>query len=39
LERFPGYTLTTLLNEDAELLRLLTIEELGAPPAEGGADG
>jgi hypothetical protein len=34
LERFPGYTLTTLLDEDPELLRLLTIERLGTP--EGG---
>jgi hypothetical protein len=37
LQRFPGYTLTTLLEEDAELLRLLKIEQLGTP--EGGVDG
>lgn len=29
LERFSGYTLATLLEEDAELLRLLHIESLG----------
>lgn len=29
LRRFPGYTLTTLLAEDFELLRLLKIEALG----------
>lgn len=34
LERFPGYTLSTLLAEDAHLLRLLKITELGTP--EGG---
>lgn len=31
LERFPGYTLTTLLAEDTLLLRLLAIEALGTP--------
>jgi hypothetical protein len=38
LRRFPGYTLGTLMAEDAgllRLLRLLRIEELGTP--EGGA--
>jgi len=34
LNRFPGYTLGTLLAEDAGLLRLLEIERLGA--REGG---
>jgi hypothetical protein len=29
LERFPGYTLATLLAEDAGLLRLVRIEALG----------
>jgi hypothetical protein len=29
LERFPGYTLSSLLAEDTELMRLVTIEELG----------
>jgi len=29
LERFSGYTLQTLLAEDAELLQLLKIEQLG----------
>lgn len=29
LRQFPGYTLTTLLAESPELLRLLTIENLG----------
>jgi hypothetical protein len=38
LQRFPGYTLTSLLQEDAELLRLLKIEQLGTPD-EGGVDG
>lgn len=40
LRQFPGYTLTTLLQEDVRLLRLLSIESLGTPdepdPAEGG---
>jgi hypothetical protein len=29
LRRFPGYTLTTLLAEDARLLQLLAIEARG----------
>jgi hypothetical protein len=29
LERFPGYTLSSLRAESAELLRLLAIEERG----------
>ena len=37
LQRFPGYTLQTLLDESAELLRLVTIEQLGTP-TEGGED-
>jgi len=32
LRQFPGYTLGTLLAEDAGLLRLLQIEALGRPP-------
>lgn len=37
LERFSGYTLRTLLNEDTELLRLVQIEKLGRPDdPEGG---
>lgn len=40
LERFPGYTLTSLLEEDALLLRLVTIEAMGRrpepEPPEGG---
>jgi hypothetical protein len=37
LREFPGYTLTTLLQEDVRLLRLLSIERLGTPdPPEGG---
>ena len=36
LARFPGYTLGTLLAEDAGLLRLLEIERLGASGPEGG---
>jgi hypothetical protein len=39
LKRFPAYTLTGLLQEDARLLRLLSIERLGTPdepdPVEG----
>jgi hypothetical protein len=31
LRRFPGYTLSTLLQEDVRLLRLLAIENLGTP--------
>lgn len=31
LERFSGYTLTTLMKEDAELVQLLAIEERGTP--------
>lgn len=31
LRQFPGYTLSSLLEEDVRLLRLLTIERLGAP--------
>lgn len=38
LERFPGYTLSTLYKEDPELLRLLMIEQLGTPEG-GAADG
>jgi hypothetical protein len=42
LRQFPGYTLTTLLQEDVRLLRLLSIENLGTPdepdPVEGGGD-
>jgi hypothetical protein len=42
LREFPGYTLTTLLEEDTLLLRLLSIERLGTPDEpdtlEGGED-
>lgn len=31
LREFPGYTLSSLLAEDAELLRLIAIERLGTP--------
>jgi hypothetical protein len=31
MRRFPAYTLSALLAEDTELLRLLEIEELGTP--------
>jgi hypothetical protein len=30
LERFPGYTLTTLLDESDELIHLVNIRERGA---------
>jgi hypothetical protein len=45
LRKFPGYTLTTLLQEDVRLLRLLSVEQLGTPdesdpdPMEGGETG
>lgn len=32
LERFPGYTLSSLLDEDPLLLRLITIEAMGKRP-------
>lgn len=36
LERFGGYTLSSLLNEDAhDLLQMIAIEAMGRP-AEGG---
>lgn len=34
LERFGGYTLQTLLDEDAELLQLVQIEEMARPPQD-----
>jgi hypothetical protein len=38
LERFGGYTYATLMDEDAELLRLVQIEALGRPdPPTPGA--
>lgn len=39
LERFSGYTLSSFLAEDSELLHLLELERLGRPPGgewEGG---
>lgn len=43
LRQFPGYTLRSLLKEDAELLRLLRIEARGRierpdPYAQGGGE-
>jgi hypothetical protein len=35
LERFPGYTLTTLLDESDELIRLINIRERGRPATHG----
>ena len=35
LERFSGYTLGSLLAEDAGLLRLLRIEQLGRRDGDG----
>jgi hypothetical protein len=35
LERFPGYTLSTLLEESTELARLVRIEELGGAHTHG----
>lgn len=37
LHRFPGYTLSSLMEEDSELLRLLNIEALGTPPEVSNA--
>jgi hypothetical protein len=31
LERFPGYTYTSLMDEDSEFLKLVKIEALGRP--------
>lgn len=31
LRQFPGYTYSTLMQEDTRLLRLLAIEQLGTP--------
>jgi hypothetical protein len=39
LERFPGYTLTSLLEEDTELMRLVAIEELGGARDNGEEAG
>ncbi len=40
LQRFPGYTLTTLLEEDTELLRLVNIVDSGSKEREvTGSDG
>lgn len=42
LERFPGYTLSSLLAERGQLLRLVNIEARGRPeePEEGhGVEG
>jgi hypothetical protein len=39
LRQFPGYTLTTLLQEDVRLLRLLTIERLGTPDNPDTTEG
>lgn len=38
LRAFPGYTLGSLLAEDAALLRLLKVEALGKPPEPPGGD-
>ncbi|MEU3851716.1 hypothetical protein [Streptomyces sp. NPDC029554] len=39
MERFPGYTLSSLMDEDTELMRLIAIERLGTPDTpEGGPD-
>lgn len=34
LERFSGYTLRTLMDEDVSLLRMVKIEALGRRPVE-----
>lgn len=39
LERFSGYTYTTLMNEDPEFLRVLAVELRGTPRyTEGVSD-
>lgn len=37
LERFGGYTYTTLMAEDPELLRLISIQTLARPDPEEGS--
>lgn len=39
LERFGGYTYSSLMDEDPELLRLMTIEARGARTKEVSIDG
>lgn len=41
LQRFPGYTYSTLMEEDTELLRLLNIVDAGSNDQEEvtGSDG
>lgn len=40
LRQFQGYTLSSLMDEDAELLRLLMIEKMGTKNREEGeSDG
>lgn len=40
LQRFPGYTYSTLMEEDTELLRLLNIVDAGSNEEEvTGSDG
>lgn len=36
LERFPGYTLSTLREESSELMQLIAIDMMGNPQPEGG---
>lgn len=39
LRQFGGYTYSSLMEEDAEVLRLLMIEQMGTPQqSEGGGD-
>lgn len=39
LREFPGYTLSTLLDEDPLLLRLVKIEAMGKRPGPDAAEG
>lgn len=38
LERFSGYTYSSLMAEDAEFVRLLAIEERGTPERRSDAE-
>lgn len=39
LQRFPGYTLSSLMEEDVELLRLVNIVAAGTKEQEAVGDG
>lgn len=39
LQRFPGYTLSSLMEEDVELMRLVNIVAAGTKEQEVAGDG